>query len=181
MWAISLKAGHEGTLLWKYDYTPPQTVVPDTVAGGVFGYGLMAGPVIDPEDGVFLFTEGMTRRRWGFDLATGNMLWGPTEPGPAWDYYGLSTAIYDGKIFSYGYGGLLVAYNIKTGQELWRWASGTVGLETFYENVPLNLGCIADGKIYFYSSEHSPSMPLRRDANIWCIDTDTGELVWKIQ
>jgi hypothetical protein len=24
-------------------------------------------------------------------------------------------------------------------------------------------------------------MPLRRDANIWCIDTDTGELLWKIQ
>ena len=83
LWAIILKEGQEGTLLWQYDYTPPETVVPDVVAGGVFGYGLMSGPVVDLEDGVFLFTEGMTRRRWGFDLATGNMLWGPTEPGPA--------------------------------------------------------------------------------------------------
>ena len=56
-----------------------------------------------------------------------------------------------------------------------------MGLETFYENAPLSVGCIADGKIYFYSSEHSPSMPLRRDANVWCIDTDSGEELWKIQ
>jgi outer membrane protein assembly factor BamB len=109
------------------------------------------------------------------------MIWGPTDPGPDWDYYGLSTSIYDGKLFSYGYGGVLIAYDIQTGQELWTWSSGSVGLETFYENAPLNLGCIADGKIYFYSSEHSPSQPLRRDANIWCVDTDTGELLWKIQ
>jgi len=181
MWAISLKEGQEGTLLWKYDYTPPETVVTDTVGGGIFGYGLMTLTAVSPEDNVFVFTEGMTRRRWGFDLTTGNMIWGPTDPGPDWDYYGLSTSIYDGKLFSYGYGGVLIAYDIQTGQELWTWSSGSVGLETFYENAPLNLGCIADGKIYFYSSEHSPSQPLRRDANIWCVDTDTGELLWKIQ
>ena len=181
MWCLSLAKGQEGTLLWSYKYTPPETVVPDTVAGGVFGYGLMAGPTVDPEDGVFLFVEGMTRKRWGFDLETGAMLWGPTEPGPAWDYYGLSTSIYDGKLFSYGYGGVLIAYNITTGEKLWDWTSGSVGLETFYENVPLVLGCIADGKLYFYSSEHSPSQPLRRDANIWCVDANTGEELWKIQ
>jgi hypothetical protein len=181
MWAISLKEGQEGTLLWKYDYTPPETVVTDTVGGGVFGYGLMTLTAVSPEDNVFVFTEGMTRQRWGFDLTTGNMLWGPTESGPDWDYYGLSTSIYDGKLFSYGYGGVLIAYDIQTGQELWQWSSGSIGLEAFYENAPLNLGCIADGKIYLYSSEHSPSQPLRRDANIWCVDTDTGELLWKIQ
>jgi hypothetical protein len=97
LWAISLQPGAEGTLLWQYDYVPPETVVPDPGAGGVFGYGLMSGPTISPEDGVFIFTESMTRRRWGFDLDTGNMIWGPTDSGPAWDYYGLSSSIYDGK------------------------------------------------------------------------------------
>jgi hypothetical protein len=180
MWAISLEAGKEGTLLWQYDFTPPATIVPPSV-GGVFGYGLMTLTAVSPEDNVFIFTEGVTRQRWGFDLTTGEMIWGPTEPGPDWDFYGLSTSIYDGKVLSYGYGGVLIAYDIQTGEELWRWESGSVGLETFYENAPLNLGCIADGKIYLYSSEHSPSQPLRRDANIWCVDTDTGELLWKIQ
>ncbi len=181
MWAISLQPGAEGTLLWQYDFTPPETEVPDPGSGGVFGYGLMTLSHVSPEDGVFIFTEGMTRRRWGFDLDTGNMIWGPTEPGPAWDFYGLSASIYDGKLLSYGYGGVLICYDIQTGQELWRWSSGSVGLEAFYENAPLNLGCIADGKIYLYSSEHSPSQPLRRDANIWCVDVDSGELLWKIQ
>jgi len=74
LWAISLERGHEGELLWTYDYTPPETVVPDVVSGGVFGYGLMSGPTVDPEDGVFLFVEGMTRRRWGFDLNWCNAL-----------------------------------------------------------------------------------------------------------
>jgi len=31
-----------------------------------------------------------------------------------------------------------------------------------------------------YSSEHSPTMPLRRDVNIWCVDLETGKLVWKM-
>jgi hypothetical protein len=181
LWAISLEPGKEGTLLWQYDYVPPETVIPDTVGGGVFGYGLMAGPVVDPEDGVFTFSQTITRERWGFDLATGDMIWGPTSPEPAWNFYGMSNTFYDGKLFSYGIGGVLIAYDVKTGEELWRWESGTVGLETYFENTPLNYGCIADGKIYLYSSEHSPSQPLRRDANIWCIDTVTGELLWKIQ
>jgi hypothetical protein len=181
LWAISLEPGKEGTLLWQYDYVPPETVIPDTVGGGVFGYGLMTGPVVDPEDGVFTFSQTITRERWGFDLATGDMIWGPTSPEPAWNFYGMSNTFYDGKLFSYGIGGVLIAYDVKTGEELWRWESGTVGLETYFENTPLNYGCIADGKIYLYSSEHSPSQPLRRDANIWCIDTVTGELLWKIQ
>ena len=181
MWFLSLEPGSEGTLIGSFDFTPPETVVPDTTTGGVFGYGLMSLTAVSPEDNVFIFTEAMTRRRWGFDLSTGNMIWGPTDPGPDWDFYGLSTSIYNGKLFSYGYGGELIAYNITTGDELWRWGSGSVGLETFYENAPLNLGCIADGKIYLYSSEHSPSQPLRRDANIWCVNTDNGELLWKIQ
>jgi hypothetical protein len=181
MWALSLKPGEEGTLLWSYTYTPPETVVPDVVKGGVFGGGLMSGPMVDPEDGVFLFSQTMTREWWGFDLETGDMLWGPTESGPAWDYYGMSSSIYQGRLFSYGIGGVLTAYNITTGEELWRWASGSVGFETWSGNAPLSLGCVADGKLYMYSSEHSPTIPLRRDAYLWCIDAETGVELWKIQ
>ncbi len=181
MWALNLEAGHEGEELWSYTYTPPETVIPDTVGGGVFGWGLMSGPVVDPEDDVFLFSQAMTREWWGFNLTTGAMIWGPTDPGPSWDYYGMNPAIYEGKLFSYGWGGVLNTYNITTGDKLWDWTSGSVGLETFYENAPLTLGCIADDKLYFYSSEHSPSQPLRRDANIWCVDTNTGDELWKIQ
>ena len=127
MWALSLVEGQEGTLLWKYSYTPPETVVPDVVAGGVFGGGLMQGPSVDVENGVFLFSQAMTRERWGYDLATGNMLWGPTEPEPQWNFYGMSTSIAYGKLFGYGYGGKLIAYDIRTGEErmdLEKWYPG---------------------------------------------------------
>jgi hypothetical protein len=38
----------------------------------------------------------------------------------------------------------------------------------------LSWGCDANASgttlIYFYSSEHSPNAPIRRDANIWCVN-----------
>jgi hypothetical protein len=182
LWALSLASGEEGALLWNITYTPPQTSYPDvTVAASGFGYGAMTGPTVDPEDGVFVFKEPMTRQRWGFSLATGQLLWGPTDPEPAWSFYDMSESINDGKLLSYGYSGVLIAYDIKTGSVLWNWTSGTLGFEGYYENTPLSLGCIADGKIYLFSTEHSPSTPLRRDAQLWCVNVSNGQLLWKIQ
>ncbi len=76
---------------------------------------------------------------------------------------------------------MLVAYDIKTGRTLWSFAAVPEGFESYYPYTPMFPGCIADGKIYMYSSEHSPSTPLRRDAYLWCINLDNGQLLWKIQ
>jgi hypothetical protein len=92
----------------------------------------------------------------------------------------MSQSVAYGKLLNYGYGGVLDAYEARTGEKLWSYRAETVGLESFYESVPLSLGCIADEKIYLYSSEHSPSQPLRRDSSIWCIDLETGEELWRI-
>jgi len=136
---------------------------------------------IDPEDGVFLFDEGITRKRWVYSLSTGQLLW-ESKPEPQFNYYGVSSTIYRGKLLAYGYSGTLIAYEIKTGKILYNWTAPSEGYqESFYPYSPLSLGCIADGKIYLYSTEHSPSVPLRRDANIWCVDTETGTLLWKMQ
>jgi len=136
--------------------------------------------VVDPEDDVFVFEEKITRKYYGFSLSTGKQIW-ETEPDSQWNYYGMSDFEYNGKLFAYGYSGILNAYNITTGQFLWNWTAPDEGLgETWYQYSPLSLGHIADGKAYLYSSEHSPTMPLRRDVNIWCIDLETGKLVWKM-
>jgi outer membrane protein assembly factor BamB len=80
----------------------------------------------------------------------------------------MSDFIYNGRLYSYGYSGELIAYDIQTGNIDWVWSAPDEGLgETFYPKTPLSMGCIADGKVYMYTSEHSPTMPLRRDANIW--------------
>jgi outer membrane protein assembly factor BamB len=180
LWALSLERGKEGTLLWNRTFTPPQTALPDIAVGTGYRGGVMSGPWVDPEDGVFYFSDSLTLRRWGYSLETGELLWGPSEPEAAGNYYAMSDVVYQGKLFSYGYGGQLVAYNITTGEVLWTYTAKQEGFESPYGNYPLFLDCIADGKIYMFSGEHSPSQPLWRGSQIRCIDTKTGEELWKI-
>ncbi|NVM24117.1 MAG: PQQ-binding-like beta-propeller repeat protein, partial [Desulfobacterales bacterium] len=176
LWALSLEKGKEGTLLWEITFTPPEA--PPDVATGLFGG--MSGPNVVPEDGIFHFSEPITRRRWGYDLETGQQIWGPTEPETALHYYALMTNVYEGKLFSGGYGGVLTAYNITTGEVLWEFAAQQVGFESPYGNYPIGISCIADGKLYLTSSEHSPTQPLWRGSYLRCINASDGEELWKI-
>jgi len=185
LWCLSLERGQEGTLLWNRTFTPPQGVPAVALQDLQFsahdvalsGRGRNA---VDPEDGVFLFENSMTRERWVYSLDTMELLW-KSEPEPQMNLYGMSISIYQGKLFSYGYGGELIAYNIKTGEILWNWSAPSVGyLETPYQHTPLSMGVIADGKLYLYSSEHSPNTPLRRDCKIYCVDANTGEMHWAL-
>ncbi len=178
MWAISLVPGQEGRLLWEYNFTPPYDTAPNTV-GGVFNYGHVSGPMVDIETNIFWYEEQLTKKLYVFDLSTGQPLW-EAQTEEDWDFYGMSQSVAYGKLMNYGYGGVVDAYDARTGEKSWSFTTETIGLESFYAHVPLSLACIADGKIYFYSSEHSPSQPLRRDSSIWCIDIETGEELWRI-
>jgi len=178
LWCLSLEPGKEGTLLWNRTFTPPEGV-PSISAILFMKMGIMSMGAVDPEDGVFLFEEQITRKRWGYSLDTMEMLW-ESEPEASMNYYGMSDIIYDGKLYSYGYSGELIAYNITTGEKLWTYTATNVGFESPYGNYPLNLGCVADGKIYLYSDEHSPTQPLWRGSYLRCIDADTGTELWKI-
>jgi hypothetical protein len=181
LWALNLNPtkGAVGSLLWNITFTPPQTVVPDAAAG-MFGIGGMGGPKVDPEDGVFLFSESMTRRWWGFSLATGQQLWGPTASEPDMNFYGLYSNIYDGKLLSAGYSGVLICYDVKTGKVLWNYTAQQQGFESPYGNYPIGITCIADGKIYLTSSEHSPTQPLWRGSDLRCVNASNGVELWKI-
>jgi hypothetical protein len=152
--------------------------MPDT--GYVARYAGVGGPTVVPEYGVFLFDEKLLRQRFGYDLETGEQIWGPTESEGQMNYYGMSDFVYQGKVFSYGYTGELIAYNITTGNVVWRYNATNVGFESPYGNYPLSLACIADGKIYMYSSEHSPTQPLWRGAYLRCLDAETGHELFKV-
>jgi hypothetical protein len=180
MWALSLEQGKEGTLLWEYTFTPPYSGIPDIVGGGLFGGGLMQLTRVDPEDGVFVFYQSMTREYWVYDLETGEPIWGPSDPEPGYNFYTTSTNIYDGKLLSCGYSGELNAYNITTGEKLWTYVASQEGYESPYGNYPIGIACISDGKIFLSSSEHSPTQPLWRGSRIRCVDAETGDEVWSI-
>jgi hypothetical protein len=180
MWCLSLKPGEEGRLLWNKTFTPPSSAGNLSVSMGT----------VDPEDGVFTFRETKTRRRWGYSLDTMQPLWGPTEPEPQGAYYGMPENIYQGMLLAggvaaglgnvYGYTGHIIAYNITTGDVLWDYASGNTGFEAPYENVPIAIGCIADGKLYTFSTEHSPTQPLWRSSYMRCINASNGAELWRV-
>jgi hypothetical protein len=176
LWALSLKLGQEGTLLWNITFTSPpfpqRSVTSQTFA--------RLTAVIDPEDDVFIFTDSTTRRVWCYNLADGSLKWGPTAPGPAFDYYGMGNLVYQGKFFTYGYAGVLNAYDIQTGNLLWNYTANGIGFEVPYGNYPLSLACVADGKLYMYDTEHSPSTPLWRGSSLRCINASNGAELWKI-
>jgi hypothetical protein len=177
LWALSLEPGKEGTKLWELTFTPPKATA--SAAKSVRGGYPVQGPVVVPEYNVFFFREPVSLKRWGYDLSTGQLLW-ETDPEPALNYYGMVDNVYDGKLLTCGYGGTLIAYDIRTGVELWRYEAKNVGFESPYGNYPIGIGCIADGKIYLGAGEHSPTQPLWRGPNLRCIDANTGEEIWKI-
>ena len=167
--AFSLKRGQEGTKLWDITFTPPLSAGNVTVSMGT----------VDPEDGVFLFESAKLLQRWGYSLETGQLLWGPSAPEPSGNYYGMTDNIYQGKLLTCGYGGVLLAYNITTGKIMWNYTAKSEGFESPYGgNYPMGISNIVDGKIYIGTGEHSWTQPLYRGSVLQCINASNGALLW---
>lgn len=185
IWALNLdpSKGAIGVLLYNTSFTPPQTVIPDVVSGGSFGGGLMNLGKVDPEDGVFLVSQTMTRQWWGFSLSTGQQLWVSTAENP-WNYYGMSSNIYKDMLLSTGSGmsgSPLIAYNITTGAILWTYSPSQVGFESPYGDFPISISCIADGQIILYSREHHQIGDIWRGGYWRDINATNGAEIWKLE
>ncbi|MCW3996868.1 MAG: hypothetical protein NWE98_12060 [Candidatus Bathyarchaeota archaeon] len=174
LWALNLDRtkGAVGSLLWNITFTPPSSAGNKTISMGT----------VDPEDGVFLFACTQTRTRWGYSLSTGQQIW-QSEPEEPMKYYGMGyTNIYQGMLLSGCYlnGGILVCYNITTGKVLWKYEPVQIGFESPFGDYPAQIGCIADGKVYIYSSPLWRTQPLWRGSYIRCINMTNGEEIWKV-
>jgi outer membrane protein assembly factor BamB len=178
MWKISLTPGQEGQLIWNYTFTPPFDVAPAESYSSMYR-GAVFGPTLAPEDGVFYFVDSLTKELWGYDLETGNKLWGPTPPEQDLQYYGIYNYVYESKLLTFGYSGIMNAYDIKTGELLWNYTAEGVGYESPYGNYPIYPFAVADGKIYTVTGEHSPTQPLFRGQNLRCVDAETGKEIFK--
>jgi hypothetical protein len=132
-----------------------------------------------PKEGVILFEDRKNLVRCGISLETGEQLW-MGEPEPQMNYYSMYDNYYQGLLLSPSWSGVILAYNITTGEIAWRYEAKNVGFESPYGNYPINIFAIADGKIYTLTGEHSISQPMYRGPNIRCINATTGEEIWKI-
>ncbi len=61
------------------------------------------------------------------------------------NYYGMNSNIYQGKLLT-GYGGVLIAYDIKTGKVLWNYTAAQVGFESPYGNYPTGITALLTEK-----------------------------------
>ena len=169
--------GYTATLLWNRTYNP-------IVASGNLTYIL--GPV-DYQDQVFTVWAKETRQWYGFSLKDGSQLWGPTSSAPPYNLYnavarmdagGASTAY--GMLYQGGYGGELDAYNMTTGKLVWSYTATGIATESPYGNYPLDIGAIADGKLFLYTDLGYVQQPLWRGAAVRAINAYTGQEVWQI-
>ena len=71
---------------------------------------------------MFLFHKQKTIQRFGYSLDTGQLIW-TSEPETQFHYYGRGQNVYNGTLFSSGYGGIITAYDIKTGEIKWTYTT----------------------------------------------------------
>jgi hypothetical protein len=119
-------------------------------------------------------------QRWGYSLETGALLWGPTPAEGQISFYGIGSDSYYGHILSGGYDGVLYSYDAETGELEWTYNATAPAYESPYgDNYPISIFAVADGKVYLYSSEHSPTKPLWRPY-MRCVNITDGTEIWKL-
>lgn len=175
LWAISLKPGQEGQVIFNTEWTPPtewQTKLNVIRYQRATDYG---------PGGVVVLLNEDDRIYVGFSLDNGAFLW-ETES----EHYlqALSTQeipIVDDKMYSAGVAGILYCYDVHTGERLWTYEAEDPYFEYLFGNnwwghIPF----IADGKVYLGHYEHSPIDPKPRGAPFICLDAETGEVIWRV-
>jgi outer membrane protein assembly factor BamB len=174
LFAISLKPGEEGRILWTKNYQM-------TFDDGSQNIFVRAG------EGAFVM-QHMPDLKWSaYDIYTGNKLWegAPQAEDNPFGYFSwvslmnvYCSSIYDGKLFTTGYTGRVYCYDLYNGTLIWVNEAPTGG-EIFVDYTLMH-GVTADNKIYIGTHEHSADTPLLKGAKVRVYDVDTGEEIWSM-
>ncbi len=170
IWAVRTDVGHQGELLFNIKPRVPAANVTLQFEGSMVSDASL-------EAGVFTVRAKETRQWIGFDIDTGEQLW-ITESQNDWMMYSRTAAVADGKLFSGGYGGVLYAYDLQTGDLLWNATTDTSGLDSPYDRYPINSITYIDGKVYINTGEHSHTQPYYKGWSSYVFDAETGDRLW---
>jgi hypothetical protein len=178
-WAIDLRPGHEGQLIFNKPWPIPEQGVHVDFTGS-HPYSV--------EHDVFVVTAKETRKHYGISMTTGNQLWETNwfEPyfhafaNVYFDPWGQAVCA-DDKLLTAGFGGVVNAYSLIDGSHLWEYDFEDPYSEQLFANSwPVPIGFVTDGKVYLFHMEHSVINPMPRGAPSACIDLNTGEEIWRV-
>lgn len=169
-----------GEQMWVKNWTNVGWGAGGTTSPGLVGYwGKGYG------EGVYMFFEKETMQWHVIDITTGQQLYAtdPLNEYTKSDYsvYDWAVLAADGKLFTAGQSGCVVAFDLKTGTHLWTFNQDSSGLMTPYGTWP-HFGRLnyADGKVYFAVTEHTPTSPIFRGYRMYCLNAETSEKLWEI-
>jgi len=178
IWAVDLRPGHEGELLWNKGWTIPDAGV---------HYDFPGSHPYSVEHDLFIITGKETRKHYAISMSTGNQLWGTDSFEPYnnaysniyFQYWGQSV-IYEDKLLTQGFGGVSTCYSLTDGSMLWQYEAGNEYGEFLFGN-DWSIPCAftSDGKVYLVHQEHSAIDPKPRGAPTICLDINTGNEVWR--
>lgn len=124
-----------------------------------------------------------------YDLSTGNLAWKSEAMdypwgGSSFGAYAVQSAY--GLFYRQSYDGVY-AFNWNNGKIAWHFKAPTpYAFETPYSTgnesgYSFNAGgIVADGKLFTYNTEHTPSQPITRGWRMFCINATSGEGIWNI-
>ena len=133
------------------------------------------------EDGVYAEYSEDDHVIHCYSIETGKELWKTKVEGAnVWTGFSYNKVVAYGKIYLAGYDGHVRAWHIANGSLAWDTWFGNSGKETVYDTYPVHNGMtVADHKIYISNDEHSPDAVMWRGSKLWCIDAETGKVLWK--
>lgn len=177
VWAVSVKPGEEGRLIYMKnldieDEATNQNIMFERATA---------------DEGVFVAIKVPSCTFIGYNMRTGDKIW-ETDAQSDWNAYGYfawpslisqtQTKMAYGMLFTGGYTGAVSAYSLKDGSLVWRqvYPSGGEKIQNFVQM----LGCIADGKIYVGTHEHSADTPLYKGEKVHCLNVTNGAEIWSM-
>jgi hypothetical protein len=181
VWALSLKTNAQGTpsgtLLYNNDWKTPAEWREGNLSFVTYGSSWCT---TDITNNLGLVWMKELRQYYAFSLETGQFLW-VTDPEPYLNIYGPARRVYDGKLITYGYAGVVNCYNISNGELIWTYTNRDQYTEILWsDNWPLFSYAAGNGLIYFFFMEHSGNQPLSRGAPTICLNATSGEVVWRV-
>ncbi len=136
-------------------------------------------------DGAWVETDLNAETVTGYNLLTGEKIWGPEKLPNAHPFtsFGVQQIVANGTIYIWTFGGDVYAINIKTGDIKWEYHSPSTGSENPYGTRAFwssgGRGVLADG-LLFLAEGHEFNPPLYHGTHLQAFDINTGQIVWNV-